>query len=80
MAEYDSKVERQKADYESAIKQAKNSLAAKNADKVLNSRNNYLDELSKSLDEAGQPPQEKLIFQKESANQSVLRKFNKLFE
>ena len=70
-----SRLERQKADYDAAVKEAqKNVPSAMSGAKVMNSRNNYIDELSKSLDNAGQTAQEKQIFQKESVNDQLFKK------
>jgi hypothetical protein len=70
-----SRLERQKADYDAAVKEAQaNVPSAKSGAKVLNSRKNYLDELSNSLDEAGQTASEKTIFQKESMSDQLFKK------
>lgn len=70
-----SRLDRQKADYDAAVKEAqKNVPSAASGAKLMNSRKNYLDELSNSLDNAGQTSQEKQIFQKESANDQLFKK------
>jgi hypothetical protein len=75
MAPYNSKFERQKADYDAAVKEAqKNVPSAVSAAKVGASRKNYLDELSNALDNAGETAQEKQIFQKESAGDQLFKK------
>lgn len=75
MAEFKSKFERQKAEYDAAVKEAqKNTPSAVSAGKLVNSRKNYLDELSNALDNAGQTAAEKQIFQKESASDSLFKK------
>jgi len=70
-----SRLERQKADYDAAVKEAQaNVPSVKSGAKLVNSRKNYLDELSNSLDDAGQTAAEKTIFQKESASDQLFKK------
>jgi hypothetical protein len=59
-----SRLERQKAEYDIAIGQAKKN--APTAAKSLKTNKNYLDELSDIMENAGQTSTEKAIFQKES--------------
>jgi hypothetical protein len=59
-----TRLERQKAEYDSAINKAKKN--APIAAKSLKTNKNYLDELADIMENAGQTATEKAIFQKES--------------
>jgi hypothetical protein len=58
-----TRLDRQKEDYDAALKETqRNNHSAVSAGKLLYNRKSYLDELSNTLDNAGQTETEKMIF------------------
>jgi hypothetical protein len=64
-----SRLERQKAEYDTAIKQVKKNIPV--AAKSLKTNKNYLDELGDIMENAGQTGTEKAIFQKETVSSQL---------
>lgn len=59
-----NRLERQKEEYDSAVRQAKKNIPS--AAKSLKTNKNYLDELADIMENAGQTGTEKAVFQKDS--------------